>query len=57
MQPSNVSSGYWLQLPVDMGTTYRFSHTADIELECLDECKNTKGWQYEVHCPQHLKIS
>jgi hypothetical protein len=48
MQPSNVSSGYWLQLPVEMGTAYRFPRTSDIELDCVDDCNNDDGWQYQV---------
>ncbi|CAL8471943.1 g11485 [Coccomyxa elongata] len=50
MQPSNVSSGYWLQLPVEMGTTWRFPPgTNNIELECHDDCRNADGWVYEKY--------
>ncbi|BDA47616.1 probable B3 domain-containing protein At3g19184 at N-terminal half [Coccomyxa sp. Obi] len=50
MQPSNVSSGYWLQLPVEMGTTWQFPPgTNNIELECHDDCRNADGWVYEKY--------
>lgn len=43
-----MSSGYWLQLPVEMGLAYRFTSTTDVELECHDACKHSEGWSYEV---------
>ena len=57
MEPSNVSGGYWQQLPAAMQTQWRFGTKAKVELECEDVSRQHSAhkkehglstWQYQV---------
>ena len=64
MEPSNVSGGYWQQLPAPMQRRWPFKERTKVELECEDfsrkhsALKQENGlttWQYQV--PTLIEIS
>ena len=57
MEPSNVSGGYWQQLPAAMQKRWRFGKRTEVELECEDDSRKHSAlkkeagiasWQYQV---------
>ncbi len=64
MMPSNVSSGFWQQLPAAMPSAWPFPEEKVIELECEDVSRKQSAlkkevgqdtWRHQVHVHQYLR--